>query len=343
MEIRMEVSKISKYRKLTKSERVLIARWKNKGLSNKDIAKLLDRNVSTIGREIERNKFKGFVYEPLHAQTLAEKRKPLAWGAKHPLKNEKIYSYVIDKLRIGWSPEVISGRLKKVEHKNDPSWHICSESIYAFIYSKHPKAKELKLWHYLRRKQVRRRIKAGRKAQRVRIPDRVSIHERSKAVDERKEVGHWEGDSVVGKYKKSGLHTEYERVTSLIRFERLTTITAEETIRAQIKIFEKLPEFFRKSETMDNGIEMVRHKQLKDSLGMQTYFADPYSSYQRGGNENANLWIRYYFPKGTDFNLVSDQELKDVELELNNRPRKRLEYLKPIEVFNKHLRGCTSN
>lgn len=326
----MEVSKISKYRKLSKSERILIAGWKDKGLSNKDIAKLLSRNISTIGREIERNKFKGFVYEPLHAQALAEKRKLLAWEAKHPLKNEKIYSYVIDKLRIGWSPEVISGRLKKVERKDDPSWHICSESIYAFIYSKHPKAIKLKLWQYLRRKQVRRRIKGGRKAQRVRIPDRVSIHERPIIIDKRKEIGHWEGDSVVGKHKKSGLHTEYERVASLTRSERIKLITAEETIKAQVKIFGELPKQLRKSITLDNGLEMVRHKQLTDILGIKTYFTDPYSSYQRGGNENSNLWIRYYFPKGTDFNLVSNQELKDVQLELNNRPRKRLEYLKPI-------------
>lgn len=248
---------------------------------------------------------------------------------------------MIDKLRCGWSPEQIFGRLKNVEHKDDPSWHICPETIYHFIYSTQNKDK--KLWHYLRRKQARRRIKGGRKAQRVRIPDRVSIHDRPKVVDKRKEIGHWEGDSVVGRYRKSGLHTEYERVTSLIRFERIRPITADETIKAQIKIFEELPEAFRKSETMDNGLEMVRHGRLKETLGMQTYFADPYSSYQRGGNENCNLWIRYYFPKGTDFNLVSDQELKDVELELNNRPRKRLQYLKPIEVFNNYLKGCTSN
>lgn len=335
----MEVSKISKYRKLSKSERVLICKWKNKGFSNKDIAKLLGRNVSTIGREIGRNKFKGFVYEPLHAEALAEKRKLLAWGAKHPLKNEKIYSYVIDKLRRSWSPEVISGRIRKVEHKNDPSWNICSETIYAFIYSDHPKAKELKLWQYLRRKQKRRRQKGGRKAQRVRIPDRVSIHDRPNVVDKRQEIGHWEGDSVVGKHRKSGLHTEYERVTSLIRFEKMELITASETIKAQLKIFGELPEVFRKSITLDNGLEMVRHKTLTDILGIKTYFADPYSSYQRGGNENSNLWIRYYFPKGTDFSTISNQELKDVEMELNSRPRKRLEYMKPIEVFNKHLKG----
>ncbi len=337
----MEVSKIPKYSKLTRSERILIAKWRAKGFSNKKIAKLLGRSVSTIGREITRNRFKGFVYEPLHAQSLAEKRKPLAWEAKHPLKNKNIYSYVMDNLRAGWSPEVISGRLRKQDHKNEPNWQICSETIYHFIYSN--KNRDKKLWEYLRRKQVRRRKKGGRKVIRARIPDRVSIHDRPGVIDKKTEVGHWEGDSVVGKHKKSGLHTEYERLTSLIRFERLNLISASETIKAQIKIFEKLPSELRKSDTLDNGLEMVRHKELTNKLGIKVYFADPYSSYQRGGNENGNLWIRYYFPKGTDFNKVSDQELKDVEDELNNRPRKRLEYKTPLEVFNKYLKGCTSN
>lgn len=333
----MEVSRIPKFRKITKSERILIAGWKNKGFSNKRISKLLGRSPSTIGREINRNKFKGWIYEPLHAQSLSEKRKLLAWGAKCPLKNGKIYSYVMDKLRGGWSPEQIAGRLKNVEYKDDPSWHICPETIYHFIYSSQNKDK--KLWHYLRRKQGRRRTKGGRKVTRVRIPDRVSIHDRPRVVDKRAEVGHWEGDSVVGKHRKSGLHTEYERVTSLVRFERMGAITADETIKAQIKIFEELPKDFRKSDTLDNGLEMVRHKELTDKLNIKTFFADPYSSYQRGGNENCNLWIRYYFPKGTDFSTVSNQELKDVEWELNNRPRKRLKYLKPIEVFNNYLKG----
>ena len=341
MEIRMEVNKISKYSKLSKSERILICKWRDKGYSNKKIAKLLGRSSSTIGREITRNKFKGFIYEPLHAQNLFEKRKLLAWGAKEPLKNGDIYSYVLDKLRSGWSPETISGRLKKVDHKDESDWQICSETIYHFIYSKRNRDK--KLWHYLRRKQGRRRQKGGRKVARVRIPDRVSIHLRPEEIDKRIEVGHWEGDSIVGKNHASGLHTEYERVTSLIRFERMLAVTAEETIKAQLKIFGGLPVSLRRSDTLDNGSEMVKHHILTERLGMDTYFADSYSSWQRGGNENGNLWIRYYFPKKTDFNTVSDEELKEVELELNSRPRKRLEYRTPLEVFNKYLKGCTSN
>lgn len=332
--VRMEVSKIPKFRRLVKEDRILIAQWRNSGFSNKQIAKWLGRDKSTIGREIARNNFEGKVYEPLHAQHKAGVKKNKAWLAKEPLKNSKIYSYVMDQLRQGWSPEQISGRLE-LEHTNDKSWQICPETIYSYIYK--PKNRKFKLWEYLRRKQARRRKKGGRKAQRVRIPDRVSIHLRPKVIDKKKEVGHWEGDTLVGRYRISGIHTEYERVTSITRMEKISRLDAQETIEAQIKIFGPLPNRLRKSDTMDNGLEMVNHKRLKDKFGMDTFFADPYSSWQRGGNENANLWIRYYFPKGTDFAKVPDEDIKAVEWELNNRPRKRLGYKTPMEKLGEYL------
>ena len=332
----MEVSQIPKYRKLTKTERILIAELKNKGCSNKKIALFLGRSVSSIGREIKRNSFQGRkarFYEPLHAHGKAESRKKKAWKAKQPLKNSKVCVYVLEKLRDGWSPEQIAGRLKR-DHPEDKSWWICHETIYRFVY--HPKNKEKSWWEYLRRKQKKRKKKSGRKAHGARIPDRVSIHKKPKAIDKRKQIGHWEGDSIVGKGHANGLHTEYERVSSLTRFEKILRINAEETLKAQKKIFGPLPTFLRRSTTLDNGSEMVKHAKLK-KMGMKTYFADPYSSWQRGGNENANMWIRYYFPKGTDFSKISEEELKDVEWELNNRPRKRLKFKTPMEVFTEHL------
>ncbi len=244
-------------------------------------------------------------------------RKQNAWLAKKPLKNKKIYGYVLEHLRRSWSPEHIAGRLKNEDHPNDSSWQICHETIYAFIYKEKIDMTKLgqlaqvdgrkkntttkitvtdhqrPLYEYLRRKQVRRRKRSGRKVHRVRIPDRVSIHDRPAIVAQRIEFGHWEGDSIVGKNHASGLHTEYERVTSLIRFERLTRITAEEVVVAGKKIFAPLPAHARRSTTLDNGSEHTNHRQL----GIQAYFADPYASWQRGGNENCNLWIRYYFPK----------------------------------------------
>lgn len=330
MEIRMEVSKIIKYRNLTKTERILIAQWVDKGKSNKWVAKSLRRSVSTIGREIKRNSFKARVYEPLYAHSKAGRRKQNAYNAKHPLKSPKLYSYVIDNLRGGWSPEQIAGRIK-LTYPKDPSWHICHETIYNYIYS--VKGKDKTYWEYLRRKQKKRKKQTGRSVHRIRIPDRISIHIRPKEVEKRKQIGHWEGDSIVGKGHANGLHTEYERVSSLIRFERLDKITSDETLKAMKKVFDPLPENLKRSVTLDNGSEMVKH----NKVGITTYFADPYSSWQRGGNENANMWIRYYFPKGTDFSTVPDTELKEVEWELNSRPRKRLGFKTPLEIFTNYL------
>jgi IS30 family transposase len=364
-----------KHRKLTRTERERLAAWLKEGVAKKEISRRLGRDIKTIRRELARNKTRvsvgkewEMIYEPLHAQQVAMERKQYAYTAKQPLKSKKIYAYVMEHLRESMSPEQIAGRLREVDHPGDPSWHICMETIYQFIYKKKTdqtregikqqsivnkklfgKEKtvvtvtdhERPLYEYLRRKQVRRRTKGGRKSQRVRIPDRVSIHDRPAVVAERIEFGHWEGDSIVGKGHTSGLHTEYERVSSLIRFEKLTRITAAETVLASKKIFNPLPPHARLSTTLDNGSENTNHTELQEALNLQAYFADPYASWQRGGNENGNLWIRYYFPKGTDFSTISDEELRDVENELNNRPRKRLKFKTPQEVFDFHLNNSS--
>lgn len=341
---------MSKHRKLTKTERLLLSQWKNEGLSNIECGKRLSRDKSTIGRELKRNwikvkvgKYHEYIYEPEHAQVVAEGRKQNAFKAKQPLKSKQVFEYVIDNLRGGWSPEQIAGRLRYVEYPDDSSWWICHETIYRYIYSGKYIFEDRPLFEYLRRKQKRRRKRGGRKAHRLNIPDRVSIHQRPKEVDKRRKPGHWEGDSLVGLGRKSGLHTEYERVSSLIRFEKMKALTALEALAASEKIFAPLPDDLKRSTTWDNGSEHVSHTELTRQTGIAVYFADPYSAYQRGGNENCNLWIRYYFPKGTDFSKVDDEELSDVEWELNNRPRKRLQYKTPQEVFDSYLRGCISS
>lgn len=353
-----------KHKKVTQTERVLLSQWLKEDIAKKEIARRLRRDIKTIRRELNRNKTRvsvgkdwEMIYEPIHAQAMAIERKQNAFLAKQPLKNKNIYSYVLKHLRGGWSPEGIAGRLREVDHKGEEDWQICHETIYAFIYKeKTDKTKQGQLsemdgrrkktkialtitdvshplYEYLRRKQVRRRKRGGRKSQRVRIPDRVSIHDRPKIVAKRKQFGHWEGDSIVGKNHISGLHTEYERVSSLTRFEKLQRVTAQEVVFAANKIFSPLPKKARRSTTLDNGLEHANHSEF----GLQAYFADPYASWQRGGNENCNLWIRYYFPKGTDFVNITDEELKDVEWELNNRPRKRLKFKTPQEVFSEYL------
>lgn len=362
---------MTQHKKLTATERNLLAEWIGRGLSHRECARRLSRNPSTISRELNRNRVKvvteqgknwTYAYVSLHAQQLAIDRKQRAWDAKEPLKNRKIYAYVLKHLRRGWSPEQIAGRLKK-QHPEDPTWHICHETIYAFIYKKKsektkaglrldyvldhrvPVGKNIvtvtdqsqPLWEFLRRKQKRRRIQHGRKSQRVRIPDRVSIHDRPKVVEKRKLFGHWEGDSIVGKGRKSGLHTEYERVSSFTRFEKMERITGAAFKKAANTIFTPLPQNAKRSTTLDNGSEHASHTEVSRTQEMNIYFADPYRACQRGGNENANLWIRCYFPKGTDFSTISTEELRDVERELNARPRKRLKFKTPQEVFTEHL------
>lgn len=356
---------IGKHKKFTQTERLLLSQWQKEGKAKKEIARRLSRDIRTIQRELIRNKTRvavgkdwEVIYEPMHAHTVAQERKRHAWLAKQPLKNKNIYSYVIDHLEQGWSPEQIAGRLREVDHKGEKAWHICHETIYQFIYKEKTDQTKLgqiqqpdgrkkrtqlaititdhtrPLYEYLRRKQKHRQKKHGRKSQRVRIPDRVSIHDRPEHIAMRIEFGHWEGDSIVGKAHTSGLHTEYERVTSMICFERLNRITAEEVVRAARKIFSPLPASGKRSTTLDNGSEHTNHQEF----GILCYFADPYASWQRGGNENGNLWIRYYFPKGTDFATITDEELRDVEWELNNRPRKRLNFKTPQEVFTEYLK-----
>lgn len=297
-------------------------------MSNKEIAKRLGRDPSTIGREITRNSFKGIYYVAIHAQNISVQRKSLA-GHRHPLKNKEVFSWVIKRLIRGWSPEQIAGRMKLI-FKYDPEMRITPETIYRFIYS--DKYKHRGFWEYLPGKRKIRRKKHGRGVHRGSIPDRISIHDRPEAVNQNTEFGHFEGDSVEGKGHRDGVHTEIERVSRKYFVRLVDSISSDEALRAQKTIFKSLPDNTCKSTTLDNGRENHLHFKL-NKIGIQTYFADPYSSWQRGSNEYHNGLLRRYFPKGTDFKDVTQEELDDVVSEINNRPRKCLGYLTPNEVF----------
>jgi transposase, IS30 family len=310
------------------SERDKLARWKAQGVSNSECARRLGRHVSTIGRELKRNGWQG-TYEAIHAQMEALERAERSGQGKQPLKNPDVYTYVTRQLREGWSPDQIAGRLK-LEHPDDPHWRVCAETIYRWIYR--PDQAERRWWEYLRRKQKKRRKRGGRRVSRTPIPDRVSIDQRPAAVNARQQLGHWEGDTVVSKGQRDGVHTEVERVSRFLVVRKVNALTSEATIAVQRQIFAELPPSLRRSTTLDNGSENYRHAQLHD-LDMQTYFADPYASWQRGSNENGNWHLRYYFPKGTDFSQVSDEELQDVEDEINDRPRRILTYFPAREVL----------
>lgn len=310
--------------KLTEEERDRIALYKSQGISVREIGRRLHREHSTILREIQRNRF-GEYYVAIHAQHVAEQRKSAA-GKRPPLKDKRTYSYVLEKLGQGWSPEQIAGRLCLEQGRRI----VCHETIYQFIYAK--ETKEARLWEYLPRKQKRRKKQHGRATQKVRIPQRVSIHHRPKVINERRELGHWEGDTVEGKAHKDGIHTEVERVSRFLLAQKVPAISSKETSRVQLQMFETLPMEARQSTTLDNGKENYLHTIL-NTIGMKTFFADPYSSWQRGTNENTNGLLRRYLPKKTSFQNLTQEELDDIVREINNRPRKVLHYKKPIEVL----------
>ena len=264
----------------------------------------------------------------IHAQNISVKRKSLA-GRRNPLKNKEVFAWVVKRLIRGWSPEQISGRMKLI-FPNNLEMRITPETIYSFIYSS--EFKHRKFWEYLPWKRKKRKHKHGRMVHRGSIPDRISIHDRPEIIDKNIEFGHFEGDSVEGLHHKDGVHTEVERLSRRYFVRLVGSISSEEAVRAQEEIFKPLPDFARKSTTMDNGRENHLHIKLKE-LGMDAYFADPYSSWQRGSNEYHNGLLRRYFPKGTDFKLISQQEIDDCVEEINNRPRKCLGFYTANEVF----------
>jgi IS30 family transposase len=318
---------------MTPSERDCLAVWKAEGVSIKECARRLGREPSTISRELKRNGWKKHWYVAIHAQGKADTRRQQVAHSKQPLKNPDVYAYVTRHLHYGWSPDQIAGRLDRL-HPNDKHWHICGETIYQWIYQPQQVRCERPWYEYLRRKQKKRKTYKGRGVHREQIPDRVSIHVRPDEVNKRTVFGHWEGDTLEGKGHKNGVHTEVERCSRLITGRKVTAITSDIAVKAQQQIFGSFPSQACKSTTLDNGRETHLHFKLRTGLGMMTYHADPYSSWQRGSNENGNWHLRYYFPKGTDFDMVSEEELQEVIDEINARPRKILGYLTAQEMFD---------
>lgn len=155
-------------------------------------------------------------------------------------------------------------------------------------------------------------------------------------MNERTEFGHWEGDTIEGKWRKDGIYTEAERVSRFLMAAKVSRIASEETLRAQLAMFANMPKEARLSTTLDNGRENYLHYELRE-LGMKTFFADPYSSWQRGTNEYHNGVLRRYLPKRTDFATIDDEELQDIVNEINNKPRKCLGWETPEEKFKKSL------
>lgn len=301
------------------------------GVSQRNIARKLDRSFSSINYEIHHNSQNG-EYHPIQADYLSRERNRSS-QQQHARKDPGIFYYVIDKLRCGWSPEQIAGRLRK---KNHGRTVICPETIYTYIYS--PDGRKENLREYLTRSHRRRYPKHFRKAYRRGIPNRVNISLRSEAINTRKVFGHWEADVVEGKGHFGGIQTLLERKTRYYQARLLTDIDSEYGIKAQKKMLSKYPPKARKSVTFDNGRENYNHEQLQRDLNITTFFCDPYAAWQKGANENHNGILRRYIPKKTDISNLPQWELDLIIEEINNKPKKCLNYQTPREAFEQELK-----
>lgn len=308
--------------------------------SRNEIATKLGFHRSTITREVERNQRQDGSYEAFFAEKRAKKRHRKKKDGKRKLDaNPKLKRFVFKRILKSHSPDQVVETLKKL-YPQDMSMKICKETIYQYIYVLGRGELKKTLIKGLRQ-QRRYRHKKGLRSKTIdlrgKIEDMLSIHERPKEVDDRTIPGHWEGDLILGKRKESALGTLVERNTRQTRLVRLKKKDAVSVRIAFTKKVKKFPKIFSKTLTYDQGKEMTEHKQFTIDTNMKVYFADPRSPWQRGTNENTNGLIRQFFPKGTDFNLVSTKEIRKVENLLNGRPRKSLGYFTPDEVYSKLL------
>jgi IS30 family transposase len=303
--------------------------WLKTKQSLRTIAKIMRRDHSILVRELKRNSDGNRKkYRADTAQRLSEKRRFKQHKGKLD-KYPELKEYVVEGLKKEWSPDVIAGKLKT----GNANQTISHESIYHYIYNKDGRYE--KLYQYLRQGQPKRHKLHSRKRCKLSIPERKSIHLRPNYINERKRYGDWESDSVIFSKQKTILSVQSERKSKLIRMHRAVNKTAEETKDAIIKTAESVSKDIFLTITFDNGTEGVRHTEIKKEYGIDTYFCDPFASWQKGGVENANKLIRHYLPRKTDMSKLTDDDIYEIQEKLNNRPRKCLNYLSPNEVINK--------
>jgi IS30 family transposase len=319
------------YTHLTENERYVISHLSVAGFSFREIARRIKRHHTTVSRELERNGPEYdctiYWYDWTHPRALKRRHK-----ARHHRRrsNPHLVKYVIRKLTDGWSPETIAEKLK-IEYPENDKMRVSHETVYHWIYSD---AKEGgTLYHHLRRRRKKRRRQKRYGSGRRFLPGRVSISERPAIVETRERFGDWEGDTVEGKKSTGYMATHVERKSRYLIAAKLHNKKAESLTLKSIKAFWRIPKKMRKTLTVDNGREFARFKELEDKTGLTVYFADPYSAWQRGTNENTNGLLRQYFPKGTDFRTVTEEDLAFAVKKLNHRPRKCLGYQSPHEVF----------
>ena len=313
---------MSYYIQLTQEERYHISVLCKEGFSKTETAKKINRHISTISRELNRNTGKkGYRPKQAHKRTLKRRH-----TSRKAIKfTDKVRQIVDEKISKQFSPDQISGKLRML------GIHISHERIYQYLLDDTRSGGQL--YKNLRHSHRKRKKRYGSREKRGQIPNRVSIDKRPKIVDARERIGDWEADTIIGRNHKGAMVTLVERkskYTLIRKINRKTSLLLNSAISELTKGFKE--RFI--TMTVDNGREFAGHEEINSKLGVDVYFAHPYHSWERGLSENTNGLIRQYFPKKTDFLEVSDKEVSMVQHRLNNRPRKTLGYLTPNEVFN---------
>lgn len=314
------------YRRVTSEDRLRIKDGLDAGLTKAEIADKLGFHKSTIGREIRRNKG-GRGYRPKQAHRFALERE----ASKHgPYKvNPVIMTQIIERLEFKWSPEQISNRLRLEGEET-----VSPETIYKFIDEDRKLGGDL--WRHLRRSGRSRKRRFPSEDRRGKIQNARAISERPKGAETRRSIGHWERDLMIGKNHKSAVLVVTDRKSRLNKLRKLNSKQAKNITKETIMALKGLP---LKTMSNDRGKEFSDHQSYEKKTKIKVYFCDPYSSYQRGTNENRIGILRQYFPKKTDLADLSNKELKKVELEINSRPMKCLDWMTPIEFIMQ--KSCT--
>jgi transposase, IS30 family len=328
------------YVQLTSEERYVIYHLKIYGLSLREIARRLERSHSTISRELKRNGplVSSWVYwhQRAHQQAL-QRRKQARHYRRHHIA--ALVDYVTHGLHTQWSPDVIVAKLQR-DYPDDAHMRVSIETIYRWVYR--DAALGGRLFHCLTRCHKKRRKQRLTGTGRGLIPGRISIHARPELVDTRQRFGDWEGDTVEGAKGSGHITTHVERKSRYLLAGKLINKTATVTAKVATTAFKHVPKELRHTLTLDNGREFARFKDIEKETGLTVYFADPYSAWQRGCNENTNGLLRRYFPKGMDFRRVTEKLLAEAVKKLNHRPRKCLDYRTPHEVFQDAVSGAVA-
>ncbi len=311
------------YTQLTQTQRYQISALLKIGHLQTEIAKAIGVHKSTISRELRHNRGRRG-YRPKQAHRFAMGRQN---KAKSKIKAED-WRWIEKLIRLDWSPEQISDQLHKEQRLK-----ISHEWIYQYIYK--DKWAGGALWKHLRCRKKRKK-RYGSHEKRGQIPNRTSIDERPQVVSERSRLGDWEADTIIGKGKKGAIVTLVDRKSRFLRMGLVSQRTKEAVKEMIISLLFDFPVH---TITCDNGKEFAGHEEVAKALGAKIYFAHPYSSWERGTNENTNGLIRQYIPKSTDFSKLTNADIQFAENRLNTRPRKCLSFNSPVVFLNNH--GCT--